>query len=134
MDIISKPWGSYINIYKDSENKYLVKKIIVKPKQRLSLQTHNFRSEHWTVVSGKALVQIGEDELYLTLNQSCFIPKKTMHRMGNTSETEDLIIIETQIGNHISEDDIIRHQDDYKRSADTDNNDLELRRCPCSGI
>ena len=57
-----------------------------------------------------------------------------MHRMGNTSETEDLIIIETQIGNHISEDDIIRHQDDYKRSADTDNNDLELRRCPCSGI
>jgi mannose-6-phosphate isomerase-like protein (cupin superfamily) len=91
-----------------------VKKICVIENSRLSLQSHNQRSEHWVIVQGKAKVQVGDEFVELNKNQHVYIPKKTLHRMENIGE-ELLIFIETQIGDYLGEDDIIRYQDDYNR-------------------
>lgn len=110
--LVDKPWGNYITIHKD--NNYLIKKITVNPKQRLSLQSHKHRSEHWTIVKGNAIVQIGKDIISLNANQYIFIPKETMHRIEN--KTDDTIeFIEVQYGEILDENDIIRFQDDYNR-------------------
>ena len=108
-----RPWGSYQTLFQ--ENKTLVKKIIVKPQSRLSLQSHEHRSEHWIIVQGSGSVIIGEDTILCSVNTQLFIPRGVKHRMCNTGE-EDLVFIEVQYGNTLSEDDIIRYEDDYNRT------------------
>ena len=107
-----RPWGSYYSII---ENKnWQVKKIIVKPNQSLSLQKHNFRSEHWVVVEGSATVEINDNIKILEKNESAYIPLGAKHRLSNDSDI-DLVLIEVQSGEKISEEDIIRFKDQYGR-------------------
>ncbi len=107
-----KPWGHY-EVFSRSKN-YLLKKISIKPKCRLSLQKHNYRSEHWVVVQGTAKVTLGNKEKVLKENQSTFIPIGLQHCIENIG-SEYLEIIEVQMGSKISEDDIIRLDDPFKR-------------------
>ena len=109
---IFRPWGYYSSI---SEGKnWQVKKIIVKPNESLSLQKHNYRSEHWVVVSGTAFVEINDEEKFLNKNESCYIPLGSKHRLSNRGE-EILTLIEVQSGSYFGEDDIIRFSDKYGR-------------------
>lgn len=109
---VQKPWGSYTNLEKNKN--YLVKRINVSAKERLSLQSHNHRSEHWTVVSGSALVDLDDKQIILKENQSLLIPQGSRHRLENPHDQE-LTLIEVQTGGEIDEDDIIRYRDDYNR-------------------
>ena len=109
---IFRPWGKYTSISK-GEN-WQLKKIIVFQGQSLSLQLHNYRSEHWVVVSGIALVEIDGKEKILQENESAFVPLSTKHRLSNPGN-KDLILIEVQAGNYLGEDDIVRFEDKYGR-------------------
>ena len=109
--IVSKPWG-FFQIIEEGDN-YKVKKIVVKSKAKLSLQSHEHRSEHWVVVKGKAKVTINQDIKILETNESIFIPSKTKHRLTN-NELEDLVIIEVWHGNTLDEEDIKRYFFDLK--------------------
>jgi mannose-1-phosphate guanylyltransferase/mannose-6-phosphate isomerase len=109
---VERPWGSYTVLEKG--NGYKIKRVILKPGARLSLQSHGLRSEHWVVVSGVARVT-REGEVYLIqTNESTFIPAKTRHRLENPGQ-EPLQIIEVQSGGYLEEDDIERFEDDYGR-------------------
>ena len=92
-----------------------MKRISVKPGAKLSLQMHHHRAEHWIVVSGTAKVVCDDRELLLTENQSTYIPLGSVHRLENPG-IMPLDIIEVQSGPYLGEDDIVRFQDDYKRS------------------
>lgn len=107
-----RPWGTYTIL--ENNAKYKIKRIEVKPQGRLSLQKHFHRSEHWTVVSGTAVVTLGEKEIPLRANESIYIPMGELHRLENRGKLL-LVVIETQIGDYLGEDDIVRIQDDYKR-------------------
>lgn len=108
----NRPWGRFENLL---DNKYCkVKKIIVSPKKRLSLQYHNFRSEHWLVVLGTAHVSLDNKNLVLKQGDSIDIPIKSHHYIENKQDN-DLIVIETQLGSYFGEDDIIRLDDPYDR-------------------
>lgn len=107
-----RPWGWFEII--DEGNFFKVKKICVKPKHSLSLQTHKFRSEHWIVIKGKAKIINDKKSYILKQNESSFIPSKTKHRLSNPYSKE-LQIIEVQTGSYLGEDDIIRHEDIYGR-------------------
>ena len=109
-----RPWGWYINVDGDDHSGSKVKRIGVYPGKRLSLQSHDHRSEHWVVVKGNAKVQVGQDFHILHPNQSVYIPIGVLHRMENIGE-EMVEFIETQIGNYLGEDDIIRYEDDFGR-------------------
>ena len=109
-----RPWGWYINIDGNDNSGFKVKKIGVYPGKRLSLQSHNHRSEHWIIVKGTARVQVGKDFHVLNVNQSVYIPIDVLHRMENIGE-EMVEFIETQIGNYLGEDDIVRYEDDFGR-------------------
>ena len=121
LEIGYRPWGVYYVV--EDKPSYKVKKIIVKPGQRLSLQSHHHRSEHWVVVEGTATVQIRhpEDPSYvghqiLHPNQSCYIPQGHVHRLSNLDDSELLVLIEVQTGSYTGEDDIVRYEDDYDRT------------------
>jgi mannose-1-phosphate guanylyltransferase/mannose-6-phosphate isomerase len=107
-----RPWGSYTVI--DRGPNYQIKKIIVNPGESLSLQLHYHRSEHWVVVRGTAKVTVDDKVLFLKENESTFIPKTAKHRLENPGKIP-LEIIEIQIGEYISEDDIVRFSDVYGR-------------------
>ncbi len=107
-----RPWGSY-TVLLDKGN-YKIKKIQVKPGYRLSLQKHMHRSEHWVVVSGTADVQVGDKIQVICPNESTFIKIGEQHRLTNNGKI-DLVIIETQVGEYVGEDDIIRLEDDFSR-------------------
>jgi mannose-6-phosphate isomerase len=107
-----RPWGTY-TVLEENRN-YKIKRIEVNPGQRLSLQMHHHRSEHWIVVSGTALVTCDEREFILNVNESTFIPVGTSHRLENPGRIP-LSIIEVQSGEYLGEDDIVRFQDDYLR-------------------
>jgi mannose-6-phosphate isomerase-like protein (cupin superfamily) len=92
-----------------------VKRIVVNPGSKLSLQKHQHRSEHWVVVKGVATITRGDDVFVLKANQSTYIPKGEIHRLEN-QEKIDLEIIEIQTGDYLGEDDIIRLEDDYQRN------------------
>lgn len=109
---VYRPWGWYQNT--DIGNKFQVKRIMVNPGSKLSLQKHKFRSEHWVVVKGKAEVVNGDEILCLKENESTYIPAGTMHRLSNLGTTP-LEIIEVQTGNYLGEDDIERFDDIYGR-------------------
>lgn len=108
-----RPWGTYTVLEENSH--YKIKRIEVLPGQRLSLQKHHHRSEHWIVVSGTALVTCGENEFVVNINESTFIPIGEQHRLENPGKIP-LVIIEVQSGEYLGEDDIIRYQDDYQRA------------------
>ena len=111
---VHRPWGWYDSI--DHGPRFQVKRIMVKPKASLSLQMHHHRAEHWIVVSGTAEVTVGDKVLMLSENQSTYIPLGTVHRLVNPG-TIPLEIIEVQSGSYLGEDDIVRYQDNYGRSA-----------------
>ena len=109
---VYRPWGWYEGI--DEGERFQVKRIMVKPGQKLSLQMHHHRAEHWVVVSGTANVTCGDEVKMLTENQSTYIPLGTTHRLENPGKV-DLHIIEVQSGIYLGEDDIVRFDDIYKR-------------------
>lgn len=109
---VYRPWGYYEVL--DGAGEFQVKRIMVKPGARLSLQSHNHRSEHWVVISGTAIVTRGDEVVELKVNQSTYIPINAKHRLENRSK-DPLVIIEVQCGDLISEDDIIRYEDQYGR-------------------
>ena len=111
----NRPWGYYENIYGNDYNGYKVKKIVVFPNKRLSLQSHNNRSEHWVIVNGKGKVQVGEDCYIVNKNEHVYIPVNVIHRIENIGD-ELLELIETQVGDYLGEDDIIRYEDDFGRT------------------
>ena len=108
-----RPWGKF-EILHDSIN-CKVKKLIIKPKSRLSLQYHNHRSEHWTIIDGFAKVYLDKKIINLKPGNSIDIPSLCRHYVENTTNSE-LIIIEIQMGTYFGEDDIIRIDDPYNRS------------------
>ena len=109
---VYRPWGKYDCI--DSGYRYQVKRISVKPGEKLSLQLHHHRAEHWIIVSGTAKVQIDDKEFILTENQSTFIPIGSIHSLENPGKIP-LEMIEVQSGSYLEEDDIIRLSDEYGR-------------------
>ena len=109
---VYRPWGYYEGL--DSGERFQVKRIMVKPGSKLSLQMHHHRAEHWVVVSGTARVIRGEETLMLTENQSTYIPLGAKHRLENIGKMP-LHMIEVQSGSYLGEDDIVRLEDDYKR-------------------
>jgi len=107
-----RPWGSFVVVERGQG--YRIKKLKIRPKSSLSLQKHQFRSEHWVVVSGTAEVQIGDEPKGLVeVGASVFVSVGTKHRIRNPNDTM-LKIIEVQIG-EIDEGDIIRYEDEYGR-------------------
>lgn len=110
--IVEKPWGSYHVL--DEGETFKVKRITVNPHQKLSLQMHNHRSEHWIIVKGNPTVINGDEVLDLKENESVFIPVKNKHRLINDTD-KTIEIIETQYGDYLGEDDIIRLEDIYDR-------------------
>ena len=109
---VQRPWGTYSSV--DRGPTHQVKHITVAPEGRLSLQYHHHRSEHWTVVSGIAVVTVDERTLILTASQSVHIPQGAVHRLENPG-TEPLHLIEVQCGRYLGEDDIVRVEDVYGR-------------------
>lgn len=109
---VQRPWGSYTVLGEGPS--YKMKKIAVNPGQRLSLQMHYHRSEHWVVIGGSAKVTIGDKVLMVHTNESVFIPQTTKHRLENPGRIP-LEIIEVQNGSYLEEDDIVRFEDDYNR-------------------
>ena len=109
---VEKPWGSY-EILKSGKN-YLVKKIYIKPGGVLSLQSHENRSEHWIIAEGIAEVTLDGQISNLKENENIFIPKKSIHRIANKSDS-GLVIIEMWYGDKLDENDIQRYEDIYKR-------------------
>ncbi|MBF0201618.1 MAG: mannose-1-phosphate guanylyltransferase/mannose-6-phosphate isomerase [Desulfamplus sp.] len=109
---VFRPWGSYETI--DMESRFQVKRITVKPGAKLSLQKHYHRAEHWTVVSGTAIVTRGDQEIMLSENESTYIPLGTVHRLENPGKIP-LELIEVQSGSYLGEDDIVRYDDLYGR-------------------
>jgi len=109
---VFRPWGHYDSI--DVEDDFLVKRILVKPRSKLSLQKHQYRAEHWVVVKGHAKVTCGDKIFKLEENQSTYIPLGVVHRLENTGDVP-LEVIEIQTGKHLYEGDIVRLEDDYKR-------------------
>jgi len=109
---VYRPWGSY-SILEDAPD-CKVKRLVVKPGQVLSLQSHSKRAEHWTVVRGTAKVRLGDKEFLLATNESTYIPAGTLHRLENAC-SEDLHLIEVQTGRYFGEDDIVRYEDIYGR-------------------
>ena len=110
---VYRPWGSYDSI--DMGSRFQVKRITVKPGAKLSSQMHHHRAEHWIVVSGSALVTVGEEQKLLTENQSTYIPIGEVHRLENPGVIP-LEMIEVQSGSYLGEDDIVRFDDVYGRS------------------
>jgi len=109
---VHRPWGSYQSV--DNGDRHQVKRIIVKPGGRLSLQKHHHRAEHWIVVRGTAQVTINELVKTVHENESVYIPIGAVHRLENPGKIQ-LELIEVQTGSYFGEDDIIRIEDDYRR-------------------
>jgi len=110
---VHRPWGSYQSV--DNGDRHQVKRITVKSGERLSLQKHHHRSEHWIVVRGTAEVTVNETVKVVHENESIYIPIGAVHRLANPGKIL-LELIEVQTGSYLGEDDIIRIEDDYRRS------------------
>ena len=110
---VHRPWGTYATL--KQEDGYQVKRITVAPGQKLSLQYHHKRAEHWVVTQGKAIIQVGDEELETGPGKYRYIPLGAKHRLTNIGEKE-LVLIEVQVGSYLGEDDIVRIEDVYGRS------------------
>lgn len=109
---VFRPWGYYESV--DAGERFQVKRIVVSPGARLSLQLHHHRAEHWVVVKGTARVTRGDETFLLTENQSAYIPLGVQHRLANPGAIP-LELIEVQSGAYLGEDDIVRFEDVYGR-------------------
>ena len=109
---VHRPWGTYATL--KQEDGYQVKRITVAPGQKLSLQYHHKRAEHWVVTQGKAMVQIGDEEFETGPGEYRYIPLGEKHRLTNIGETA-LVLVEVQVGEYLGEDDIVRLDDAYGR-------------------
>jgi len=108
-----RPWGFYESLI--NGDRFQVKRIMVKPGEKLSLQKHFHRAEHWVVVAGTALVMRDEDEVMLRENESIYLPLGCVHRLSNPGRIP-LTLIEVQSGSYLGEDDIVRFEDTYGRT------------------
>src|SRR6202008_4145212 len=108
--VVHRPWGSYETIALGP--RFQVKRIVVKPGEKLSLQMHHHRAEHWTVVQGTATVTCGDSTFMLSENETTFIPLGSTHRLENPGKVA-LELIEVQSGTYLGEDDIVRFNDVY---------------------
>jgi mannose-6-phosphate isomerase len=107
-----RPWGFYVVLSDELDHK--VKRIVVYPGKRLSLQRHRHRSEHWHIVRGQALVSLDNKDVPLKKGMSIDVPPGAAHRIKNTG-TQNLVFIEVQQGDYFGEDDIERLEDDFGR-------------------
>lgn len=110
-----RPWGHYENLVEDTDHK--MKRIVVAPGKRLSLQKHARRAERWVVIRGEAVVTLDGEDIPLKAGDTVYIPKGAVHRMTNPG-TEPIIFGEVQLGDYFGEDDIIRLEDDFGRTGD----------------
>ena len=110
---VERPWGSYTVL--SSGPGFQVKRLTVKAGQRLSLQWHRHRDEHWVVARGTARVTVDGKEQNLGRGQSKDVPRTILHRIANLSSIDPLEIIEVQTGDYLGEDDIVRVEDDFGR-------------------
>lgn len=115
---VTRPWGFYEILAEGPSFK--VKRLMIKPGARLSLQSHEHRAEHWVVVAGEALAINHNQTLHLSVNESTFIPQRTRHRLSNPGKNP-LFIIEVQTGSYLGEDDIQRFDDVYVRPERLEN-------------
>jgi mannose-6-phosphate isomerase len=113
METDVRPWGCYYVLADEKDHK--VKRIIVHPGKRLSLQRHHRRAEHWYMVQGQAVVTLDSRKIPLVCGQAVDIPRGAAHRISNGG-SEDLVFIEVQTGDYFGEDDIERLEDDYGRA------------------
>ena len=107
-----RPWGKYINLFYGKG--FLLKELIINPKSSISLQKHNFRSERWTVISGKPKVTINKNKFFKNPNETAYIPRGAIHRIENPFN-KPVQIVEVQTGPILRETDIIRYKDIYGR-------------------
>jgi len=110
---VQRPWGSYCVL--EEAPHFKIKRIVVIPGGKLSLQTHQGRSEHWVVVTGTATVTNGNQEMLVHTNESTYIPAGCIHRLSNGTD-KDLVVIEVQTGHYLDEEDIVRYEDVYGRT------------------
>jgi mannose-1-phosphate guanylyltransferase/mannose-6-phosphate isomerase len=110
---VYRPWGYYQTL--DLGPRFQVKRILVNPGQRLSLQSHYHRAEHWVVVRGTAEVTRNEETLVVRENESVYLPLGAVHRLANPGRIP-LELIEVQSGSYLGEDDIVRYEDVYNRA------------------
>ena len=108
----ARPWGRWKVV--EANPSFPLKTIEVDPGERLSLQYHNFRSEHWIVVAGQGVVTIGGDNLRVERGSHVYVPRETKHRIANDGDHK-LIFVEVQFGDRLEESDIVRVEDDYAR-------------------
>ena len=112
LELVVKPWGSFSTLEEGSG--YKIKRLVVRPGQRLSMQKHQRRAEHWVVVSGTATIVRGDRCFTLRTRECAVIPGRAWHRIENHGK-QPVVVIEVQHGSYLGEDDIIRKQDDYGR-------------------
>ena len=110
---VERPWGTYEIITKG--NGFQVKRLIIKPDSRLSLQWHRHRDETWVIVRGVAEIEVNKNKKNLGRGENIFVARTISHRIKNISVVEPLEIIEVQTGDYLGEDDIERVEDDYGR-------------------
>jgi len=108
-----RPWGYYEVLSEETGHK--VKRIVVQPGKRLSLQRHTNRAEHWYMLAGEAIITIDRNDRQVKSGQAVDIPRGTLHRMKNSGK-EPVMFIEVQTGDYLGEDDIERVEDDFGRA------------------
>ena len=114
LQLESRPWGGYVILLNEEYCK--VKKLIINPKKRFSLQYHNKRTETWTIVKGKLEITVGDKKDIYSYGQTLSVPVGTIHRIENIGE-EEAEVIEIQTGTYFGEDDIVRIEDDFGRAT-----------------
>ena len=107
-----RPWGKYINLYYGKG--FLIKELVINPKSSISLQKHQYRSERWTIISGKPKITVNNNKFYRNPNETAFIPKGAVHRIENPF-IKPVKIVEVQTGTILKETDIVRYKDMYGR-------------------
>jgi mannose-6-phosphate isomerase-like protein (cupin superfamily) len=107
----ARPWGEFHILY---ESDCKIKRLVVFPQKRLSLQSHEYRKEFWLVIKGQGKAQLDEEIINIKENSIIVIEKKQKHRLINDSE-KNLELIEIQTGSYFGEDDIVRYEDDFAR-------------------
>jgi mannose-6-phosphate isomerase-like protein (cupin superfamily) len=109
-----RPWGHYVVLEDNPRHK--VKRIVVNPGQRLSLQLHHRRDEHWLMIEGEGLMTLDDEEFLVRSGETVDIPREARHRVRNPGSAP-CVFIEVQTGEYFGEDDIVRFEDDYGRSG-----------------
>ena len=111
-NITQRPWGTYQILIE--EQNYKVKKIVVNPHSRLSLQSHKYRNEHWIIVEGQATITLNDKTINANIGEHIYINALDRHRISNFTDNV-IVFIEIQTGTYLGEDDIVRYEDDYGR-------------------